>query len=422
MSTVLYQPGKAWKIGMLLALFMMINFIDKVVIGLVAVPMMKELGLSPSEFGLIGGSFFWLFAIAGIAGGFLSDHIKTKWFLAVMALFWAALQFPIFFATSLVGVIIFRFLLGVAEGPAWPVAVHALYKWFPDDKRTLPVSVMAQSAGVGLILAGIFIPLISEHWGWRMNFVVLGLLGLVWLLVWLPFGREGKIGQHANTAVQNSKTPYTRILKDKTLLTCIFMHFTSYWSLAITLTWMPAYIEKGLGFSAIQAGRMFSLFIIVNLIAALAAAWLSQHLLQRGSSSRNARGRLTAVAAVTAAVCYASLLLPELGALERIIIVGIGAGLSQCIYFTGPAMIGEFTPVTQRGSVLAIDNSVASIAGILAPVVTGFLIQYVVGATPATGYEYGFAVTGAILAFGGIIGWLLLDPRSAARRLLSVRG
>lgn len=416
MSTDLYQPRKAWTIALLLALFMLINFVDKVVVGLVAVPMMDELKLTPSEFGLIGGSFFWLFAIAGVAGGFLADRIRTKWFLAVMALLWAALQFPIVFATSLAAIIAARFALGIAEGPAWPVAVHSLYKWFPNDKRTLPASVLAQSAGVGLILAGIFIPLISQHWGWRMNFVALGLLGLVWLALWLPFGREGRIGE-TSIGVQQSRVPLRRILADKTMVACIFVHFCAYWSLAITLTWMPAYIQKGLGFSAVDAGRMFALFVVVNLAVALVAAWWSQRLSQGGSSSRVARGVLTAVVCVLAAACYASLMVPQLGTLARIIIVGIGAGLSQTIYSTGPAMIGEFVPHAQRGSVLAIDNSVASIAGIIAPVVTGMLIQYVVG-TPATGYEYGFAVTGTILLVGGIFGWLMLDPPASARRLL----
>lgn len=66
-----FQPKMAWRMTILLALFMPLNFVDKIVVGLVAVPVMTEFKLSPTEFGVIGGSFFWPFAVAGVIGGFL---------------------------------------------------------------------------------------------------------------------------------------------------------------------------------------------------------------------------------------------------------------------------------------------------------------------------------------------------------------
>ncbi|MDE2577717.1 MAG: MFS transporter [Hyphomicrobiales bacterium] len=415
MSDTAFQPKMAWRMTFLLALFMLLNFVDKIVVGLVAVPMMAELKLSPTEFGVIGGSFFWLFAVAGVIGGFIADRTKTKTFLALMALSWALLQFPIAYTASFAAIIASRFLLGIAEGPAWPVAVHSLYKWFPDEKRSFPVSVLGQAAGIGLIIAGLVIPAVTAHWGWRANFEMLGFVGLAWLLLWLPFGKEGAL-EEASDETGARRASYKTLLSDKTLLTCFFAHFASYWSLALTLTWMAVYLQKGLGYGPLESGRMFSLFIAVNLVFGLGAAWWSQRLMQNKAPSRQARGVLTAIATLIAAACYASMLAPNLSPLVRVIILGIGSGLAQTIYYTGPAMIGEIVPKPQRASILAIDNSFASIAGMIAPVVTGYLVQHVQG-PPAVGYEVGFAVTGAFLALAGLIGWAMLRPTSSAQRV-----
>ncbi len=400
----------------LLAFFMLINFLDKIVMGLVAVPMMNELKITPTEFGMIGGSFFWLFAIAGILGGFLADRINAKWMIAAMAAAWALIQLPIVFTTSIATIMAVRVVLGAAEGPAWPVAVHALYKWFPNEKRTLPISILGQGSGIGLLLAGIIIPFVTATWGWRANFLVLGLVGLIWLLLWTAFGKEGNLSESA-TQTAKKNVSYGRLFSDKTLLACMFAHFASYWSLAITLTWIPAYMEKGLGFDSLSAGHIFSACVAINLVFGLGTGWLSQRLMLARLPSRTARGVLTAGALLISAVCYVSMLTPDMSPFVRIVLLGIGAGLSQAIYYTGPAIIGEITPTTQRGAILAIDNSVASIAGIIAPVVMGYLIQYSAGGA-AAGYQNGFAVTGAFLAIAGVIAWAFLDPGTSARRNL----
>jgi hypothetical protein len=86
------ESGRAWTITWLLAVFMLINFLDKIVLGLVAVPMMDELGLTPKQFGDIGSGFFWLFAIGGVLGGFLANHLKAGALITGMVLIWSSLN------------------------------------------------------------------------------------------------------------------------------------------------------------------------------------------------------------------------------------------------------------------------------------------------------------------------------------------
>src|SRR5690606_13325174 len=92
-----YRPRAAWTIAALLAVMMMVNFLDKVVIGLVAVPMMHDLDLTPAQFGLIGGALYWLFSISAVVGGFMANRKPTRTQLLGMGLFWALVQLPMVF-------------------------------------------------------------------------------------------------------------------------------------------------------------------------------------------------------------------------------------------------------------------------------------------------------------------------------------
>src|ERR1700752_331141 len=118
-----FKARKDWRIGILLALFMLINSVDKIVLGLVAIPMMDELGLTPEEFGSIGSSFFWPFVLAGLVGGFFANRLQTKFLLLGMGLIWSVCHFPIRQNASADTIVACRIVLGIGQGPAWPVAI-----------------------------------------------------------------------------------------------------------------------------------------------------------------------------------------------------------------------------------------------------------------------------------------------------------
>ncbi|MGF6773567.1 MFS family permease [Paraburkholderia sp. GAS199] len=419
-----YQPARAWSIAVLLALFMLVNFVDKIVIGLVAVPMMKDLGLTPVQFGVVGGSFFWLFAISGITGGFMANRIKASTLLLVMALLWSASQLPVAFSTSMTVLIAARVLLGISEGPAWPVTIHACFKWFPDDRRNLPVSMIAQGATVGLLLAGFSIPLITAHWGWRANFIALGLVGVIWAVLWLAFGGEGAIGGHdavkASGHAAEARVPYRKLLADRMVLGNFLLHFVAYWSLALILTWLPSYLQKGLGYDAVTSGRLFALVVLIGTPINVGLSWWSQRMLSNGASSRMARGVFASIGLVVAGVLFCLQMALDLSNMQKVLLAAVAFGLTPIIYSLGPAMLGEVTPGAQRGGILAIDNSIASIAGVMAPVVTGKLVEVTTG-SGAAGYEQGFAICGCMLIVGGLIGMFCLDPAKSVRRLAGSR-
>ncbi len=408
----------AWLIAVLLALLMLINFLDKVVIGLVAVPMSAELGLSATEFGLIGGALHWFFAVSAVVGGFMANRRPTRTLLLGMGLFWAVIQLPMLFATSLWAIVACRVLLGIGEGPASPVATHALYKWFPNDRRNLPVALLHAGSAMGLLVAGAMIPWVSLHYGWRSNFIILAVVGLAWCLLWWRLGQEGTLERLRASQLKGdqARVGYRKLLSDPSVVGNYLCHFAANWSLALTLTWVPSYLQVGLGIDPLQTGRIFVIFVVVTTPLSLLLAWLSQRLMRAGMPSRLARGVFVSLCLVLAGLLSASLILPGLSTAVRIAALTFSGGLALVMYSVGPAMLAEFTPALQRGGVLAIGNGIASLAGLAAPVVTGVLVQGA-GAAHPSGYAQGFLVCGIVLVVAGVAGLVTLNPQRTALRL-----
>jgi MFS family permease len=200
----------------LLFLFMLVNFADKAVIGIAAVPMMQELQLSPSQFGLIGSSFFLLFPVSAVVIGFIVNRVQTRWALLVMALVWALTQFPMLGMVGFTTVVACRVALGAGEGPACPVALHSAYKWFPNELRTLPTAVIAQGAGIGIMVALPLLNWVIVRHSWHWAFGVLGVTGLAWSAAWLALGREGPLT--APGATDAHRVAYGQLLFNPTVI------------------------------------------------------------------------------------------------------------------------------------------------------------------------------------------------------------
>src|SRR6267142_1713953 len=283
-------PKGAWKITFLLILFMLVNFADKIVVGLAGVPIMTELKLEPEQFGLLGSSFFFLFSIMAIVVGFVVNRIATRWVLLVLAAIWALAQFPMVGTVSFTTLVICRVILGAGEGPAAAVAAHAVFKWFPDEKRTLPIAILAQGSAFGVILAVPALNWLIVNYSWHYAFGALGIAGLMWMVAWLVLGKEGPLVQTAAMAASETRIPYFQLLTSRTFVGCVAATFGAYWALSLGLTWFTPFIIKGLGFSQQQAGFISILPWVFGAVIVLLTGWISQVMLARGLTTRGARG------------------------------------------------------------------------------------------------------------------------------------
>jgi MFS family permease len=408
-------PKGAWKITFLLFLFMLVNFADKIVVGLAGVPIMTELKLEPEQFGLLGSSFFFLFSISAIVVGFIVNRIATRWVLLALAAIWALAQFPMVGTVGFTTLLICRVILGAGEGPAGSVAVHAIYKWFPDEKRTLPTAILSQGSAFGVILAVPALNWVVVNYSWHYAFGVLGVVGLMWVVAWLILGEEGPLVQTVAMAKADPRIPYFRLLTSRTFVGCCAATFGAYWALSLGLTWFTPFIINGLGFSQQDAGWISILPWVFGAVVVLLTGWISQVLVARGVSTRGARGVLGSVPLIVGGSIIAVLPHIAVGWLQIALLV-VGSGLCGSIYVVCAPMLGEFTPVSQRGAVIAIYGAIYTLAGIFAPAVMGSVIQH--AATIFDGYMMGFTINAVILVASGLLGLALLWPNTERARLM----
>ncbi|WP_323046098.1 MFS transporter [Paraburkholderia sp.] len=418
--------GRRWAIVASLFLFMLINFADKAVLGLVAIPLMHDMQLTHGQFGLVGSAFFVLFSVSGIAVGLIADRVNMKWLLAALALIWAVAQLPLAWPASFAVLLLCRVLLGAGEGPASPLALHVVYTWFDDRERNLPTAIVQQGATAGVIIAGPLLTYISQRWHWHATFLTLGAVGIGWTILWLCLGKTGDRQHNASPAFapvsaagpHAASLRFRRMLSDRTVIGVMLQCFVGYAVIAIGFTWVPAYFRLGLGFAATHAGWLFALQVAAQIPLGIALAIASHRMLKRGVPSKVARGKLISAACVVSGLAYCSLLVGAQPFI-KVALMGLASALAIQTFTFGPMLVAEVAPAARRGALLAITNSIVTTAGLIGPVAMGKLLGV---AGDARGYEIGFAVTGVLLLVVGAAGFALIDPQRSKRRMEGIAG
>ncbi|MFF7177703.1 MFS transporter [Streptomyces sp. NPDC008121] len=421
--------SRAWVVTALLVVFMMINFADKSVLGLAAEEIRQDLGLSASAFGLASSAFFLLFSISGAAVGLLADRIRPKWLILAMAVLWSVSQAPLAVGGGLAVLLTSRVLLGAAEGPAFPVAQQATLSWFPNHRRNLPGALIVLGTTLGVLVAAPVLTWVIQHHGWRSAVAAVALVGVVWALLWIPFGGEGPYaaapdatatggsddgkGERAvGPGAARPRTPYRRILATRTWIGATAAYFGTYWVIAFALVWLPSYLQDALGYTSAGSTRMLMLVWGLGGVVVLGQAGLTGWLLRRGTASRWARGRVGGVLLLVGAAACLALPSAPAGAVTALLLI-TGFGLAGAMSSVAVTTVTELAPADRRGGALGIMNAVVTTAGLIAPTLIGHLVDtHGVG-----GYRHGVLITGAVLLLSGVAALTLIDPDRDARLL-----
>ncbi|WP_134729536.1 MFS transporter [Amycolatopsis nivea] len=402
---------RAWAVTALIAVFMVINFADKAVLGLAAVPIMRELHLSNSTYGLLASSFYLLFSITSLAAGLLSAKVASRWILFALAVCWAVAQVPVLAFAAVPTLFASRVLLGAAEGPASGMSMHALYKWFPDERRSLPTALQLTGGSAGIFVAAPLLTWIITDYGWRAAFVVLAVVAGLWALVWLPVGHDGPYAAPtaAATNTEPARVPYRKLLLNGTVFGGFASAFGAYWSLALGSSWLPAYLQTEAGFGPKTSATVISLHAALSIVLILTVVPATGRLVRRGVSSRWARGATQGIAVALAGVCMALFPLTTSDGL-RVVLIMIAFAAGSLAYPLGYLTAGELVPVRQRGTVFGLAVAISTLPGIIAPAVTGSLIDHY-------GYPAAFAVGAAIMVLTGAYAAFAIRPQRDAARI-----
>ena len=413
------ETPKGAKLQMfMLFIYMVINFADKLVLQIAAVPIMTELHLSPEEYGAVGTAFFLCLTFAGLIVGFLANRFPTTLMITLMALSWAIVQFPMVGSVGFVTIVICRMALGLGEGGAAWVATHALYKWYPDHKRAMPTAWLSQGSAVGVVIAAPALTWIVVHVSWHAAFGAMGVIGLIWTAAWFFIGKEGPLTDPVATANVADRVPYGKLILSRTFIGCTLALFSAYWTLSLALTWFVPFMVKGLGFSQTVGGNLSILPWAVGAATVITGGFLSTALVARGVPSKQARAMLGTLPLAIGG--FIMLFIPMGGSdWGEIVLLMIGTGLTGPIYVVCAPMLGEFVPDSQRAGVIATMGSLYVFAGVIAPSVMGYLVQH--GATMLDGYNKGFQFAGALQLVLGLIAMWLMAPAFDKARVLKLR-
>jgi MFS family permease len=413
--------GRRWVIVAGLFFFLAINFADKSLIGLAAGPIMHDLHLTHAGFGRIAASFYAFFSVSALLVGLLANRVKTRWLLFGMAVIWSFSQVPLLVYATPATLLVSRLLLGASEGPAFPVAVHALYKWFPDHERMVPSALLTIGAAFG---AGFIAPVITAvigAFGWHAAFRLLAFVGLLWSAGWLWLGKEGPLDAHAAHVAHGApelgtpgpalpaRVPLRMLLLAPTCLGCDLGGFAAYVILTVATVWLPSYLMRVGGYSIEQVGWIVVLPAFGQMIASPVLSGWSQWLMKRGVSSRHARGTLGAAAVVISGGALALMPFVPVGPL-LVATVALAFSLASFIFVTGVTLAGEIVPDAQRGGVLGINICITTLAGLITPAVMGLIIDR--ASDVATGYRLGMMLAGGFSVLAGLLAACLIRPEA----------
>src|SRR5580692_3853955 len=192
------KPGRVrWWIVWTLFFSTVTNYISRQTFSVLSPMITAQYHLSHTDLAKILGAFQIAYAATWLLGGIFLDAVGTRLGLALAVVFWSVVNILTGFANSVFAFASFRFLLGIGEGFNWPAASKTVAEWFPSEERSLAVAIFDSGSSIGGALAALAIPWIALAFGWRWSFIFSGLLGFVWLAMWLrvyhPLDRHPRV-------------------------------------------------------------------------------------------------------------------------------------------------------------------------------------------------------------------------------------
>lgn len=403
-----------WVVLILLFFGAVINFADKSIVGLAAVPIMKEFNLTYAEWGLVGSSYYWLYPVTGIFGAAWADRLGAKKVLGFIMLIWTVLQFGVLAITALPLLILYRILLGAFEGPYSPIAYSHADKWFPPKLKGFANSVVVGGGTVGaMIVAPILVSLITIF-GWKVAFAALGAASLVWFFLFQFLTKENPVEVYEN--VQKKKKQKLEKIKVKDFLlllaspTALFTtlaYFSTYILVVWFSVWLPIYLVEAVKMTPGQMGTSVAIIGVVSVCIYMGVSMASDHLFKKNQNWRSSRVFVVAGAMILGALFFSSIMIFQ-NPIWVIVAMCLAKGLTYAILPIGPTiMINE---MQERGGLMtSILTSSGNLAGIVAPLLTGYIIS-LAGGNQLLGYNLSILFMAILVLAFGILFAIFVKP------------
>jgi len=394
--------ARRWTIVGLLFTASLINYFDRATISFALPLISKELSLGPEAKGVLLSAFFWSYALMQIPMGVLADRVNLRWLYAAAFTLWSISQGLIGFAGSLGTLIVFRVLLGVGEAIYLPGGSKIVSVLFAPAERGLPCGLFDAGTRTGLVVEGVLVPWMLTRYGWRASFSVIGFAALLWLVPWfltMPRELRGGAPEEPRRERRSVLEGIGALLTNRNLLgICLgFFCFDYYWYFLVN--WLPDYLVTSRGLTMLRAGIYAALPYFVFGASEPIGGWIADRLIRTGWSETRARKGIITFAFLTGLFLIPAAQVQSPAAAVALIIGGCLVGLA-----TGNLLVvlQSCAPRNEIGLWTGIYNFVGNIAGILSPLITGFLIEKSGSYTPP------FVLAAALIAVGPLAFWLIV--------------
>ena len=412
-----------WVICALLFLATTINYVDRQILALLKPILDQQLHWTESEYGWINAVFQGSYGAGLLFFGWFVDRFGTKLGYAVSIVAWSLAAMSHGLVGSVRGFFFARIGLGASEGGNFPSAIKSISLWFPKKERAFATSIQNSGANVGALLAPLAVPWIALHYGWQASFVIAGVAGFLWLLLWIPFYEIPERQRRAGAAElayiradaderhppeQHRPVRWAELLVHPQAWAVVAAKFLTdpvWW---FFLGWLPTYFNTSRGLDLQHTGApLVTIYAMVTVLSIL-GGWLPGRLIGRGWTVTRARKTcMLGYALAVVPVAFAT----RVGNWQAVFLLGLATSAHQAWSANLYTLASDLFPKRVVGTLTGIAGMAGSVGAMAFPVLTGYLLQYYKHRHNITA-GYGILFTycaGAYLAAFGVIH--LLAPK-----------
>ncbi len=400
----------------------MITYIDRVVISSAVPSIQKEFGFSIVTMGWILSSFQWAYALFQIPGGWLGDRIGPRRALTLIVSWWSLFTCATVLAWSAGSMALIRFLFGMGEAGAFPIATRSLSRWMLPTERGLAQGATHAGSRLGGAITPALVVLIIAHYGWRTAFICCGSLGLIWASVWFWYYRdtpdehrsvnpeERELIRSSLELARGSKSmqsvPWKRIVRSPQMWILSGMYFCYAYNLSVYLVWFPKYLNDHRGFNLKQMGLYASLLLLAGTAGDIFGGCISDFWAKRSSDLKTARRMVGATGFLVSALSIVP------ACLTRNPMTCVW--LSCVAIFALESTVGVSWAITldiggdSAGSVSSVMNTCGNFGGAIGSALSAYLVML-----------YGWSTPFLVMAGLSVVGTVLYLRINASQRLLT---
>jgi MFS family permease len=392
--------NKTWLTVSLLFFAACINYIDRGSLSVAAPALAQSMSLSPSQIGFLLSAFFWSYTAFQIPSGWLVDRLPVLWIFGAGYLLWSTATLATGLVSTMTALVCCRLILGAGESVAFPAYSKIIATNFPSERRGLPNALLDAGTKLGPA-AGTFVGgLLVAGYGWRMMFIVLGGASLIWLIPWTLWAPRGE--QTRSAAAATGSPGMLAIAKLPAAWGTFLGSFSYTYAYYFLLTWLPTYLVNERHVSMKMMGVLGSIPFLWSALSALICGWASDAWIRRGGSPTRVRKTFVASGLLLSTIMVPAAIVSDLTVCVTLLSIAyVAFGMYASNHW---AITQTLAGPTAAGKWSGMQNTVGQLSGVIAPLVSGYIVQ-------VTGHYFWAFLSPAIIAVLGAACYVFLIPR-----------